>query len=1153
MVEAKTYREAPVADVGPSPRPSTKEGEPLATGGANWLADPPRRSVYRSLSRSLTLRLLCHSYLGRAVAAAGGKRHSASVTCAVREWGRHGRRSIKGGTYGPTWRQFTRKTLCPALAVCAIQLGFVAHFGACVGLVFLLTASLFADSLRQTQSIDSRIETEVNAKFAKSEFRSARNAAEQILSELLTKKSKEAPSPEEKRNIPYLAMVSGLCSVYLNELKSAHEAYTKGYALAQELGDSKAMGQGASGLGIVLEAQGKFREALRQYSQAMEATKAIAGSLCEKSGVTLEVRVDSKKNPDLYKTVLSLATIHRSLGQLHRVLGEFREAKVELEEALRIRVLNDTGLYIAKSYADIGLLHLAQGNFTAAKEFYDRAIEVLPTADKDNPFHALLKNELGYVQFQLGSLSDAWAQEKQAEELAARLVKQNRSTLGAVLVNQGILLQLSGNPNAALPPLLKSLEIRQQIDDRSRDTLSTLSNLGTVYTALHRYAEAEEALLKVKSVYLSIKSDERRALAPFEYGRVRSRLGALAFILRRPWDQVFRDYHEGLHTLSSAVGDTFHFTTEIRTQLGIVEAVASHEGHIEWMTAWNDLVKGSRNYLDFLSPILAAGTEREHRTILARERRGLDQLLSLAEDRAKDLTPVQLSGLFAVVLSYQAASSRILSARNESAFLGDNPKVRVLHDQLTAARRRLSHLLLSGSRELDSGNVVKDYQRIESELSRETKGYQTLKLFFEAGPQELVPALPEDSALIEFIRFKRANFQGDRQKLLQGEEGEDYYSVFILSHRGLKLVSLGPAKAIDNAIANWREQAIGREKQDPREENAVLLKIMWGPVEAALPGAIQDLRVVPDGQLALLPFEAIRRPGGEYVVERYRISYLATGRNLLSQREKRESRGPFVIVGDPDYEAVPGSVSGPQGRHEIPDDEFLPHLSSFPAEARLVRDEIRARHSQDEIQLIVGADASEESVGKLNGPLRLLYFVTHGSYLKKAKPPPVAPEDADNPLLVAASTEGEEGQVRSVLALAGANAYSRRLASNLSDGRLTALEVEGLPIQPDLVVLSLCESATGKVIAGEDVMGLRHAFELAGARTVIGSLWTVPDESTKKLMEQFLRHWLDGMPKAEALRQAKLARLRDVKAMSFDRQSAAPVDWAGFIVHGEPQ
>ncbi len=1148
MVEAETYREAPVGKVGPSPQ----ETGPLAPGGANWLADPPRSPVHRSLSRSLTLWLLRHSY---PVAVEKGGR-SAFVACAVREWGRPSRRSIKGGTYRPSWRQFTGKALRPPLAVSATMARFW---------IIITFAVLLPHAKTRCQEPPPKLDVyekqigSVESQYLKGEYSKARKEAERILAELLAlENDPKAKTSPELKHIPYVSELIAICHQAEENYSLARKELYRALNFAKAYHDDRVAADCTSGLGTVLDTTGEYNDALIYYARALENIDTVVNKLRIDGKIEVGRKVDAARNRDLSSAMVTQSTILLNLGRLHRVLGMFSKAEIELRKAAEIRLLNqnpqETPVDISDAYWNLGQLYSDQGNFSLAREFYDLACRYYPKSLNTSPDCIQIRGELAYVQYQMGDAVNAW-----------KIIRDVNSTLeGMNLIehwpyahiqgDMANLLELSGKPEEALSHQLTAFALwNKKLGTKNRATLQSLSHLASLYTALHRYAEAEEALLKVKSVYLSIKSDERRALAPFEYGRVLSRLGTLAFILRRPWDQVFRDYHEGLTTLASAVGDTFHFTTEIRTQLGIVEAVAAHEGVIEWTTAWNDLMKGGRNYLDFLSPILAAGTEREHRTVLARQRRGLDQLLSLAEDRAKDLTTEQVSDLFAVVLSYQAASSRILSGRNEAAFIGNNPKAKALHQELTAARRRLSHLLLSGSRELDSGNVVKDYQRIESELSKETKGYRTLKLFFEAGPKELVPALPEDAALIEFIRFKRTNFQGDRHKLLHGEEGEDYYSAFVLSHEGLKLVSLGPARAIDNAIANWREQAIGREKQDPKQENAVLLKILWGPVEAALPGGIQDLRIVPDGQLALLPFEAIRRPGGEYVVERFRISYLATGRNLLSQREKRQSRGPFVIVGDPDYEALPASVSGSQGRREIPDDEILPRLPSFPAEARLVRDEIRARHPQVEIQLKVGADASEESLGKLSGPLRLLYFVTHGSYLKKAKAPPVAPEDADNPLLVAASTEGEEGQVRSVLALAGANVYPRRLASNLSDGRLTALEVEGLPMQPDLVVLSLCESATGKVIAGEDVMGLRHAFELAGARTVIGSLWTVPDESTAKLMEQFLRHWLDGMPKAEALRQAKLARLREVKAISFDGQSAAPVDWAGFIVHGVPE
>jgi hypothetical protein len=208
---------------------------------------------------------------------------------------------------------------------------------------------------------------------------------------------------------------------------------------------------------------------------------------------------------------------------------------------------------------------------------------------------------------------------------------------------------------------LEAFNIRQRkLGEKHRETLNSLSQMARAYLDLKKFREAEESLLKVKDVYALIKSDTKRSLSPFEYGRIHSRLGALGFILGRDWERVLNDYREGLNILVGNVGNSFHFTTEIRNELGIVEAVAALNGHGTWTTAWDDLMKGSKNYLDFLGSILSAGTRTEHRTVLARQRRGLDQLLSLAKDYENEITQQQLDDLFSVVLSYQAASSRII-------------------------------------------------------------------------------------------------------------------------------------------------------------------------------------------------------------------------------------------------------------------------------------------------------------------------------------------------------------------------------------------------------------------------------------------------------------------------------------------------------------
>ena len=148
----------------------------------------------------------------------------------------------------------------------------------------------------------------------------------------------------------------------------------------------------------------------------------------------------------------------------------------------------------------------------------------------------------------------------------------------------------------------------------------------------------------------------------------------------------------------------------------------------------------------------------------------------------------------------------------------------------------------------------------------------------------------------------------------------------------------------------------------------------------------------------------------------------------------------------------------------------------------------------------------------------------------------------------------KDPRLRSGLALAGANRWQERAAKGLSDGWLTALEVENLDLWgTELVVLSACETGRGEVQVGEGVLGLRRAFQLAGARAVLASLWQVPDTETERLMTDCLKRWLDGAPPADALRQAQLRLISQLRQSDNPRlREAPPLYWAGFICHGSP-
>jgi len=118
------------------------------------------------------------------------------------------------------------------------------------------------------------------------------------------------------------------------------------------------------------------------------------------------------------------------------------------------------------------------------------------------------------------------------------------------------------------------------------------------------------------------------------------------------------------------------------------------------------------------------------------------------------------------------------------------------------------------------------------------------------------------------------------------------------------------------------------------------------------------------------------------------------------------------------------------------------------------------------------------------------------------------------------------------------------LPPEAEDGLLTAEDVSGLDLlATELVVLSACETGLGEVRTGEGVFGLQRAFTLAGAKTLVMSLWSVPDEATRELMEDFYTRLLSGEGKADALRNAQL---------TLRRKYPDPFFWGAFICQGDP-
>jgi CHAT domain-containing protein len=345
----------------------------------------------------------------------------------------------------------------------------------------------------------------------------------------------------------------------------------------------------------------------------------------------------------------------------------------------------------------------------------------------------------------------------------------------------------------------------------------------------------------------------------------------------------------------------------------------------------------------------------------------------------------------------------------------------------------------------------------------------------------------------------------------------------VLRHQGGPVgVDLGPAAIIDTQIDALRQALRDPNRADVAQlARAVDLRVM-DPLRPIL-GDASRLLISPDGELNLVPFEAFMDAQGRYLIERYAVSYLTSGRDLLRMQVARESRTPPVVFADPYFGEPPANVRPPAapGRglttsNRSSESYFAP-LAGTAEEARAIKALF------PDATLLTRRQATKAALQQLDAP-RLLHIASHGFFLQDA-----GSDATENPLL------------RSGLALAGAN-----LPHTTRDpGILTASEASGLNLWGTrLVTLSACDTGLGEVRNGEGVYGLRRAFVLAGAETLVMSLWAVSDYVTRETMTTYYQGLRAGLGRGDALRQAKLAILHR-------RGREHPFYWASFIQSGE--
>jgi CHAT domain-containing protein len=350
-------------------------------------------------------------------------------------------------------------------------------------------------------------------------------------------------------------------------------------------------------------------------------------------------------------------------------------------------------------------------------------------------------------------------------------------------------------------------------------------------------------------------------------------------------------------------------------------------------------------------------------------------------------------------------------------------------------------------------------------------------------------------------------------------------------------------------------------------------RLVWDVLSEGLDGA-QTVLVSPDGVMGRIPLQAL--PGKQpdtFLIEDLSIAVVPVPQMLCERRNpdvSSKSAAPpaLVMVGNVDFESEPGGEQRSADRSASAARGKAQRFGSLPgtrAEIEALRRLYQAHFKQPARPPLQGSAATESELRKNVAGAQYLHLATHGFFAPSQFK--AADSVSANPL---AAEMDQAGQVAgwnpgllSGIVLAGAN---QDAGYQQDDGILTAAEVADLNLSTArLVVLSACETGLGQIAGGEGALGLQRAFQIAGARTVVSSLWKVDDAATQLLMAQFYENlWQKRMPTVAAFRQAQLSLLRNSVDTSslrgLDVESDQPSTsarlsprlWAAFVISGSP-
>ena len=879
-------------------------------------------------------------------------------------------------------------------------------------------------------------------------------------------------------------------------------------------------------LAALYDAQGKYAEAEPLYRRSLAIHEKALGP----------------DHPDV-------AIMLNNLAELYRDQGKYAEAEPLYRRSLAIRekTLGPDHPDVATALNNLAGLYDAQGKYAEAEPLYRRSLAIVEkTLGSDHPDVANTLSNLAELYFHQDRYAEAEPLYRRSLAIQEKALGPDHPDVANTLNNLAALYYAQGKYAEAEPLYRRSLAIREKtLGPDHPDVANTLNNLAALYYDQAKYAEAEPLYRRSLAIV-------EKTLGP-DHPAVANTLNNLAVLY----------YAQGRYAEAEPFFDR-----------GLANLARQFEYYFSYMS------------------------EKERLQFLGKVAYIFPATFSFFVSY-QDKDPLLAGKMFDVLLWEKGFIGQSMAAlRVKIAASGDQQALKLL-DDLAARKTALATLLNSQPKDREAwkkqvAELGQQADELEKELVKRSSAFQEQGKLATVTWREVRKALKPGEAAVEVVQFEF--YDGKKWT------GRFYYvalvvkpesnlpQLIVLDNGTQPAMKTAPSSQtrVEKAMQDYQELAkLAKPESVAPGAAREFYQTFWKPLEAAL-GDARTIYLAPDGVLNQVALGIVPAADGKLLVEKYDLRIVTNTKDLLRPTHLSPQK-TATLVGNPRFllsedgqmkaiaalhapaakpfdsptarpegaepvllaSAAASPMSGVRSRDlerssancpELPVGGVLCPLPSTAAEIGAIEKQLKGKSWV--VAQYHDEQALEEAVKAARHP-RLLHLATHGFFLSDQQ------VKRRQSLGGEQATGLEDPMLRSGLLLAGADRILKHELPlpDADDGVLTAYEASTLDLNgTELVVLSACETGLGQARAGEGVFGLRRAFEVAGAESILMSMWKVPDRETEELMAAFYTKWLAGMEKHQALRQAQM----ELRQQIITRQGHdVPYYWGAWVLVGK--